>query len=82
MLVLSQIQILHNLAKADLAIPRFASEAFALREIPNGLLNALEAEYKGMHFEEIPEEPVYSQEYDAMEVGGITTKAGPATIQR
>jgi prolyl 4-hydroxylase len=64
------------LTKANSAIPRFAPEPFALREIPNGLLNALEAEYKGMHFEEIPEEPVYSQEYDAMEVGGITTKAG------
>ena len=71
----------HNLTKANSAIPRFAPEPFALREIPNGLLNALEAEYKGMHFEEIPEEPVYSQEYDAMEVGGITTKAGPAPIQ-
>ena len=64
------------MAKADSAIPRFASEAFALREIPNGLLSSLEAEYKGMHFEEISEEPVYSQEYDAMEVGGITAKAG------
>jgi len=59
---------------AQSAIPRFAEEPFALRDIPSNLLNALFAEYNGMSFTKIAEEPVYSQEYDALEVGGITAR--------
>lgn len=64
------------MTKADSAIPRFAPEAFAIREIPTELLVSLDAEYDGMHFEEISEEPTYNKEYDSMEAGGIATEAG------